>query len=167
VCPGCGVQLPATGLSPGPRGNASEECRLLAGEVTGFELEHLAQLGRFHQMMVDAYGAQHADATGSGIRVAYSLVGLLLAIERGMNGLQVRQIHQRMGKPGPSWPRFPRPAEVGDATVLDVARAGARAGSVDGHARAVENWAESVWRAWSAQHDSVALLAKRFAGRQP
>ncbi len=140
------------------------ECWQLAGEVTGFELEHTAQLGRFHQLMVDAYGAQHADAAGSGIRVAYSLVGLFLALERGLNGLQVRRVHQLMGKPEASWPRFPRPAELGQLTVLDVALAGARAGSVEGHAKAVEKWARLVWEAWSAQHDAVAALSDRFAG---
>jgi hypothetical protein len=135
----------------------------VAGEVTGFELEHTAQLGRFHQLLVDAYGAQHADAVGTGIRVAYSLVGLFLTLERGMNGLQVRRIHQSMGKPQPSWPQFPRPADVGQVTLLDVALAGARAASVEGHARALDKWARSVWEAWSAQHAAVAALSDRFA----
>lgn len=166
VCPGCGVQLPATGLAADLRRNASEECWQLCGEVTGFELNHVAQLGRYHQLTVDAYGAQHSDAVGSGIRVAYSLVGLFLALERGMDGLLVRGVHQRMGKPESGWPRFPRPDDAGGLTVLDVATAGVRAASIDGHAGAVEQWAASVWRAWSAQHEAVEALAERFAGRQ-
>jgi Family of unknown function (DUF5946) len=164
VCPGCGVELPATGLPADLRRNASEECWQVYGEITGFELNHIAELGRYHQLTVDAYGAQHANADGSGIRVAYSLVGLFLALERGMNGLAVRQLHQRMGKPGPSWPRFPRPDDTGRLTVLDVATAGARAGSVPGHAGSVTKWASSVWQAWSAQHQTVAALAERFPG---
>jgi uncharacterized protein DUF5946 len=163
VCPGCGVRLPATGLPVDLRRNSSEECWQLCGEVTGFELNHVVELGRHHQLTVDAYGAQHADRDGSGIRVAYSLVGLFLALERGMHGVDVRQVHQRMGKPGPSWPRFPRPDDIGRLTVLDVAMAGARASSAPGHARAVTEWATSVWQAWSAQHQAVAALADRFA----
>jgi len=162
VCPGCRLRLPASGLSPDARRNASEECWQIAGEITGFELEHLSQLGRFHQLSVDTYCAQHADAAGSRIRVAYSLVGLFLALERGRTGLEVRQLHQRMGKPQADWPRFPRPADLGALTVLDVAVAGARARSVEGHARAVARWARSVWAVWSGKHELVAALAARF-----
>ena len=161
VCPGCRVRLPATGQPTDPKRNASIECWQVAGEVTGFELEHLAQLGRLHQLTVDAYGAQHADSVGSGIRLAYSLVGLFLALERGLSGLEVRGVHQRMGKPQPSWPRFSRPLDPGRLTALDVAQAGARVGSVEGHARAVEQWARSVWEAWSTQREAVALLSDR------
>ena len=163
VCPGCGVRLEGSGAPVDPKRNASAECRQLNAEVTGFELEHLAQLGRFHQLMVDAYGAQHADSIGTGIRVAYSLVGLHLALVRGMSGLQVRTIHQAMGKPQPGWPRFPRPATTGGVTVLDVATAGLRAQSVEGHGRAVQRWGQAVWQAWSARHQDVADLARQFA----
>jgi hypothetical protein len=167
VCPGCGVRLPASGQPSDPKRSVSAECWQVAAEVTGFELEHTAQLGRFHQLSVDAYGAQHADASGTGIRVAYSLVGLYLALERGMNGLQVRRIHQSMGKPQPDWPHFPRPGSVGKLTALDVALAGARVSSVEGHINAVQKWARSVWEAWSAQHQAIAGLCDRFAGRYP
>jgi hypothetical protein len=162
ICPGCGVVLPASGLTADPRQNASAECRQAAGEVTGFELQHTAQLGRFHQLAVDAYGAQHSDPEGQGIRIAYSLVGLYLALERGMNGLQVRKIHQSMGKPQPDWPRFPRPPSLGAVTILHVAKRGVQANSVEAHAQAVQEWAGSVWSAWSAQHDAVAALARRW-----
>src|SRR5712692_7314451 len=99
-CPGCGVELPASGLRAGPGSTASPECELVYGELIGFEMSHLARLGRFHQLSVDADGAQHPDAAGSGIRLAYSLVGLYLALERGAGGLQVREAHQRTRESG-------------------------------------------------------------------
>jgi hypothetical protein len=114
--------------------------------------------------MVDSYGAQHAGDDARSIRVAYSLIGLFLALERGRDGLQVRHAHQRMGKPDPSWPAFDRPSDLGAITVLDVAEAGVRADSVAGHADAVGRWAQSVWRAWSAQHRAAATLAERLLG---
>ncbi|HLB77294.1 MAG TPA: DUF5946 family protein [Candidatus Dormibacteraeota bacterium] len=164
MCSGCGLRLPASGQPPDRRQNASAECWAVYGEVLGFELNHLVPLGQYHQLMVDTYGAQHAGDDARSIRVAYSLVGLFLALERGRDGLQVRHAHQRMGKPDPSWPAFDRPSDVGATTVLDVAEAGVRADSVAGHADAVGRWAQSVWRAWSAQHRAAAALAERLLG---
>jgi hypothetical protein len=134
---------------------------LLYGEVTGFELNHL-QLLPLHQVTVDTYGAQHAGQDGRSIRTAYALVGLHLALDRGLSGHQVRAAHQRMGKPQTGWPAFMRPSDLGRLTVLDVARAGGRAGSVEGHAAAIAQWAEDVWSAWSGQHAVVSALTERL-----
>ncbi|HEX6678660.1 MAG TPA: DUF5946 family protein [Actinomycetes bacterium] len=166
TCPGCGLELPASGLPPGPRGNASAECWQLYGEVQGFELQHPELVRDYHQMAVDAYGAQHAPRDGGGeappIGVAYALVGLHLALDRGVPGVEVRAAHQRMGRPDATWPRLPAPASTGEVTVLDVATAGSMVDSVAGHATAVREWAASVWRAWAAQHAAVAVLTDRL-----
>lgn len=164
TCPGCGLELPSIGLPLDRRSNASHECIQVNAEVAGFEMDNLVQLGRLHQLTVDAYGAQHAGGQGSGIRVAYSLVGLQLALERGFTGVQVRHLHQRMGKPGPDWPRFDIPPDPGPLTVENVAIAGHRAGSVAGHAEAVERWARSVWAGWAVRHDDVTELTDRVIG---
>ncbi len=163
TCPGCHLELPATGLEPSRWGAASPECELLYGELIGFEMSHLAQLGRFHQLSVDAYGAQHPATEGSGIRLAYSLVGLLLALDRDDNGLQVRTFHQRMGKPQPNWPTFVAPPTRGLLTARDVVEAGARKDSISGHAEAIQQWAKSVWMAWSAERPRVETLVASFA----
>jgi hypothetical protein len=163
TCPGCHLELPATGLEPSRWSAASPECELLYGEMIGFEMNHLAQLGRFHQLSVDAYGAQHPTTEGSGIRLAYSLVGLHLALDRGAGGLQVRTFHQMMGKPQATWPSFVAPATRGRLTVLDVVEAGARKDSVSGHAQAVLQWAKSVWTAWSAERQRVETLVASLA----
>ena len=158
VCPGCELALPRSDLVALRRTGASAECWQVHGEVVGFELDHLSLLGRFHQLTVDAYGAQHSGEEAPKIGVYYSLVGLHLAIDRGLDGPAVRGLHQRMGKPQPSWPVFARPADLGPVRVLEVAEAGSRAGSVPGHAEAVQRWASSVWRAWSNQHAAVTAL---------
>jgi hypothetical protein len=166
TCPGCGLQLPASGLPWDPRRNASPECWQLYGEVQGFALHHLELVRDFHQLTVDAYAAQHAPREVGGdvppIWVAYALVGLHLALDRGVSGIEVRAAHQRMGKPEPSWPRLPTPERTGAMTVFDVAAAGAMVGSVAGHAKAVRAWAAAVWQAWAAQHATVAALADRL-----
>ena len=122
-------------------------------------------MGRFHQLTVDAYGAQHSGGDGRGIRIAYSLVGLHLALDRGWTGLEVRRAHQAMGRPQPSWPAFLRPTDVATLTVLDVALAGVRADAVAGHAAAVERWAVAVWAGWAQRHPEIAALAARLVER--
>ena len=166
TCPGCGLQLPASGLPWDRRRYASPECWQLYGEVQGFELNHLELVRDFHQLTVDAYAAQHGPLEAGRevppVSVAYALVGLHLALDRGASGLEVRTAHQRMGKPDQSWPRLPTPERTGAMTVLDVAAAGAMVGSVAGHAEAVRAWATAVWQAWAAQHTMVAALTDRL-----
>ena len=166
LCPGCGLSLPASGLSWDRKLFASPECWQVYGEVAGFELAHPELVGRFHQLTVDAYGAQHGGIDGRGIRIAYSLVGLHLTLDRGWTGLEVRRAHQAMGRPQPSWPAFLRPADVWTLTVLDVALAGVRTGAVGGHAAAVERWAAAVWAGWAPRHVEIAALAGRVVGRR-
>jgi len=166
ICPGCGLELPASGL-PWDRGrNASPECWQLYGEVQGFELQHLQPVRDYRQLAVDAYAAQHAWREVGGdappISVAYALVGLHLALDRRMSGLEVRAAHQRMGRPDASWPRLPAPARTGSVTVFDVAAAGAMVGSAAGHATAVRTWAAAVWQAWSCEQAAVAALTDRL-----
>lgn len=162
VCPGCGLRLPASGWEAPAGLNASGECWQVLAEVVGFEVAHVELVRRFHQLTVDAYGAQHAGGAASALRVAYSLVGLHLALDRGMPGPQVRAVHQRMGRPDPSWPAFSVPGQRAEVTALDVAEAGVMLDSVEGHAALASRWAEAVWRAWGAEHGAVAELTDRL-----
>jgi Family of unknown function (DUF5946) len=95
TCPGCGLQLPASGLPWDRRRNASPECWQLYGEVQGLALSHLELVRDFHQLTVDAYAAQHAPREGGGdvppISVAYALVGLHLALDYGVSGIEIRE----------------------------------------------------------------------------
>jgi hypothetical protein len=162
ICPGCDVGLPANGWTIDPGIGASAECWELLGDVQGFEMAHASLVGRCHQLTVDAYGAQHAGGDPRAIRTAYSLVGLHLALDRGLTGIQVREAHQRMGRPEATWPAFERPEAGARKTVADVAEAGLRPGSVEGHATAVTAWARAVWGSWSERHSAVAELAERL-----
>lgn len=94
-CRGCGLRLPARAVVGDHRVNASPECAQVYAEVAGFALEHLPLL-RLHQLTVDTYGAQHGGGAAPPIRLAYSLVGLHLAVEPGLTGEEVRAAHQRM-----------------------------------------------------------------------
>ncbi len=142
--------------------NASAACWGLYAELVGFELGEPALVGRLHQLTVDAYGAQHGGPDPASLRVAYSLVGLCLAIERGWSGAQVRGLHQRMGRRKAWWPLLPQPSSRGLLTVADVVAAGARRASVEGHARLVPEWATSVWETWRPQHAAIAAFTDRL-----
>jgi hypothetical protein len=154
-CPGCGVVVPPTALAIDPQGNASAACTAVFAEVAGFEFQHPVML-RYHQLSVDAYGAQHGGGPGSPIRLAYSLAGLWLALEHGFAGDEVRAIHQRMGKPTPDWPAFVPPSRWTGTTVLDVAEEGVRRHSDTGHAAATRRWAEDVWADWLRERPETA-----------
>ena len=58
-CTGCGLVLPVETAAPTIPMNASAECAAVYAEVSGFEFQHPVML-RYHQLSVDAYGAQHA-----------------------------------------------------------------------------------------------------------
>jgi hypothetical protein len=96
------------------------------------------------------------------IRLANSLVGPHVALDRGLTGDEVRTGHQRMGKPDPSWPNFSPPLDTGAVTVMTVAEEGLMVDSVAGHRTAVRRWAETVWRAWQPQRHQVVTLTQRL-----
>jgi hypothetical protein len=158
-CPGCGLALAQPDADVGEPAGSSAACWSVHLEVAAFEVDHPVLLAG-HQLLVDAYGAQHAGP-GS-IRLPYSLVGLQLALDHGWTGPAVRALHGRMGKPRPDWPTFERPPSRGAGTILDVATAGARSGSLAGHEASLRAWAEGVWSAWSSQRAAVTALAARF-----
>ena len=120
----------------------------------------MARLGRFHQLMVDAYAAQHPVADGSGIGLAFALIGLHLALDQGWRGDQVRDAHQALAGVPRAWPRFDPPANRGSMTVFDVAMAA----SPEAHAELVQGWAADVWQAWGHQRSAVIALLN---GRLP
>lgn len=141
--------------------NASAECVRVYAEVAGFASEHLPLL-RLHQP--DGRHVRRSARRGAAppIRLAYSLVGLHLALECGLAGDQVRAAHQRRGKPDSSWPGFPQPLDVGVVTVMTVAKEGLRVDSVAEHEAAVRRWAEVVWQAWRPERDQVVGLTRRL-----
>jgi hypothetical protein len=134
-----------------PSLDASAECAAVHAEVLGLQFQHPV-MRRYHQLTVDAYGAQHAGGSTPRIRVVYALTGLWLALEHDFSGEEVRAVHRRLGEPVAEWPDFAPPAGPQSwTTVVDVAQAGVRSGSNAGHAHAVQRWAEDVWGVWLEQ----------------
>ena len=130
------------------------------GEVAGFEALHLAELGRFHQLMVDTYAAQHVGERTPAMSAAFALIGLHLALELGMTGIEVRNCHQYLARHFREWPRYERSSDTGSLTVMDVAKAH----SVRARSELMVGWAAAVWSSWRPVHQLVsALTAERLS----
>lgn len=125
-------------------------------ELCAYTLTH-GDLTFIHQHVVDAWAAQHATPDGKPIGVTFALAGLYLHVERQLTGRQVQLAHMKMGRQKRSWPTFVLPEERGAMTAVDVMRAP----EGDERDRAIDAWAESVWRAFSMNRPTlVALLAE-------
>ena len=159
TCPGCGLQRPTAGPVPGDGYNASGECWLIYCELSGYSLSRGYE-PFVHQHVVDAYGLLHGKPTASNIGVAFTLVGLYLAVEKGFSGRDVQRAHMQLARQRKQWPLFDRPAPYASMTVADVMQ------EEPGDARdaAILRWAAAVWdvcceesRAW-ARATCVELL---------
>ncbi len=103
-CPGCHVKLPDRHLDPPDRTNASGECGQVYSDLMCYTVAK--QDPEFiHQHVVDTYAAQHAGGPTRNITVAFGLIGLYLALEKGYTGKQVQQAHMRIAKAQKVWPR--------------------------------------------------------------
>jgi hypothetical protein len=147
VCAGCGVEQPLSAKSPDARHNASAECWGLFGELSAYTLTH-GDPKFIHQHAVDAWQAQHLVASKSNIGLAFSLIGLYLAVERGYTGRQVQLAHMELGRTKRTWAWFDPPAEY-RLTVVDVLRVepGASRDAM------LMKWAAAVWQSWSHAQD--------------
>jgi hypothetical protein len=126
------------------------------GEVVGRAYGQPAEMGRWHQTCVDAYGAQHTGAMTPAITTAFALIGLYLVLERGLAGYQVREAHSYLAQRGLSWPRYDRPPAAGKVTIVDVHGAATAA-----HGELVLRWGSSVWTAWEHTHEAIRTVSDR------
>ena len=109
-----------------------------------------------HQHVVDAFAAQHADATSKPIKVAFALVGLYLLVEKQFSGRQIQLTHMRLARHRRPWPTFVLPTNCGSMTAVDVMAA--RAGSERDDA--IRAWCASVWAAYAGSREVVAALLR-------
>jgi len=125
-------------------------------ELCAYTLTH-GDVTFIHQHVVDAWAAQHATPEGKPIGVTFALAGLYLHLERQLTGRQVQLAHMKMARQKRTWPALKLPEDRGTITAIDVMRA------PEGEERdkAIDAWADSVWRAFSMNRPTlVALLAE-------
>lgn len=161
LCPGCGLELPSDSTAPEGRHNSSPECWRLFGELSAYTLTH-GDPGFIHQHAVDAWQLQHSLITKSNIGIAFSLIGLYLAIEKGQTGRQAQLAHMELGRVKRDWGRFEIPEQRASLTVRDVLEVPPGPGR---EAKLME-WAKAVWMSWSHAHGWTAEICKNLLSRE-
>jgi hypothetical protein len=143
VCPGCGLAVPDHQCAPPDRFNASGECWQLFSDLSCSTVT-MGDAAFIHQHAVDAYAAQHAGGITRNITVAYGLIGLYLALEKGYSGRQVQQAHMQIARVRKDWPQFDPPGQPAARTVMDVllARSDAERDAM------IVKWMAAVWESW-------------------
>lgn len=137
-----------------PEPGASAQCLAIKDELSFHTLGHGGTYF-IHQLLVDAYAAQHATTASKPITTAFALIGLFLFAERGFSGKEVQRAHMALARRSRTWPRFQPPESRGTLTVADVLAVPPG----EGRDAMLERWAKSVWLAWSKDHGRVAGLA--------
>ena len=129
--------------------------RELFDELSFYTLAH-PDPGFIHQLSVDAYTAQHAEAATKPIAVVFALIGLYLHLEKNFTGKQVQRAHMKMARQRKQWPRLPLPEKHAAVTVADVMAA---APGAERDAR-IEAWCAAVWAVWEKSRDAIVRIAK-------
>src|SRR5208337_3257411 len=160
VCPGCHIELPDSQLDPPERWYASAECWQLFSDLSCYSFSK-QDIEFIHQHAVDAYGAQHAGGKTRDITVAFGLIGLYLAVEKGFTGREVQRSHVKIARIRKEWPRFESPAQPSPVTVLDVLREM----TDEGKDRIIRKWMMVVWDSWSDHHEWVRSMTDELLYR--
>ncbi len=156
-CQGCDALVPA---SDGPTGyGAAPGCWALYGAVLAKEYSDI-RFGSMHRLTVDTYAVQHpGQPERRAIKsVAVHLIGLHLALERGLAPALHRHTLQRAAEISDALVWLVPPSFLGAITVADVHRAG---DDPEAHNRLVTAWARSTWQAWALHHDQIRRWAAR------
>jgi hypothetical protein len=161
TCPGCSIQLPALDGPTDRYGGASPSCWAMFCEVLARDYGEYGY-PEAHQLIVDAYMAQHpAFATAAGRRsVAVHLVGLLCALELGLSGSEISRTLGRVFAEKQDVEAFEPVPWLGEVNVACVHAAR----DVKEHTAQARVWAEAIWQAWSSYHARVHALFSRSRG---
>lgn len=119
-------------------------CRPWYDQVAFYTLSHPDQAYFIHQLVVDAYGAQHATEASKSIAVAFALLGLYLFSEKGYTGKQVQMVHVQLGKVKSEYPKFDLPKNRGAINIQHVL------GAAPGPERdqKIKEWVLDTWKAF-------------------
>ena len=152
TCPGCGLVAPGTGAPPPAQHGASAACVERDGELLARSYADPTLRG-VHQLLVDAYAAQHpAGTTRREVQtLALSLMTLCLVVEDGVDPARGPALHREMVAHRPAFARLAPPPLRGLMTVADVLAARDAAE----HERLVRERGRQVWQAWAPHQAAV------------
>ncbi len=148
-CPGCKAQFPVFDGPTHPYIGASEGCWKVYGEVLAKEYGEY-QYPDIHRLTVDAYAVQHPGKPSrqSIQSVCVHLLALYMAFEKKMAARDITFAMRQILAKEPTFHWLEPPEDLGSITVQDVAKAK----NLEEHTALVNEWAKSVWQAWSGHH---------------
>ncbi|GAC1407891.1 MAG: hypothetical protein NVSMB52_20980 [Chloroflexota bacterium] len=153
-CPGCGATLLSSQTGLDHQFFASVACRDLYDSLCFYTLS-LRDREFTHQLVVDAYAAQHAGPHTKAITTTFALVGLYLVAERGFTGRQVQRVHTLLAAKSQHGLQFSAPATGATLSVKDV---------VDvpdgGKQVAIHAWSAAVWNIWKDREAQITELVR-------
>ncbi len=151
-CPSCGLAAVDTGGPRPAEHAASAACFDRYGQLLARSYSNAAYRSA-HQLVVDAYAAQHAGGTSRRQvqTVALCLMTLCLFVEDGVDPRNGPRLHQLMVQHRPAFTWLQPPPQRDLLTVADVLGAADAAE----HQRLVRDWAHQVWQAWQPHHLTV------------
>lgn len=131
----------------------------LYNELAYYTLSH-PDPAFIHQLVVDAYGAQHADESTKPIALVFSLIGLYLHLEKGYTGKQVQLAHMQLARWPNTWPKLPLAQTRGEIRIQQVlaTEAGPPRDEI------IERWCMSVWECWRESRPIIVAIAQRYLG---
>lgn len=110
-----------------------------------------------HQLVVDAFAAQHADENSKPIVVVFALIGLYLHLEKGYTGKQVQRAHMQLAVWPNRWQKPPLPSDRGEIRiqhVLAIEPGAARDAMID-------HWCASVWESWRESRPEIIEISRK------
>ena len=143
ICQFCGAEIPENGT-----------CRSLYDQLAFYTLAHQNRQFFIHQLIVDAYGAQHATDETKPIAETFALIGLYLFSEKNYTGRQVQIAHIELGQIKRDYPRFLLPEHRGNIHVGDILRV------IEGLERdeKIKEWAKMTWEAFRGSRIQVIRI---------
>ena len=159
----CGARLEAAEGGTSEYYGEHPACWALFGEVLAREYSDY-RFAAVHRLTVDAYAAQHPGKPERRTikSVAVHLIGLHLALERGVSSIDAVQTLQSAADRSAEYHWLVPPSSFGDLTVVYVHGAG---GDPELHKQRVQEWAGHTWRAWAAHHAQVRAWAAALKPR--
>jgi hypothetical protein len=140
---------------------SSPGCWAAYGRVLAREYQEQAYY-RLHRLSVDAYAAQHPGEDNAQARnsVGIHLSRLCLLLELGWPMERANEAMVEISAKKRSYLWLEPPEFLGERTVKDVLEAATPAE----HEARVQEWAKSVWAAWSEHHATVRGWVEEWGG---
>lgn len=156
ICPGCGAAINSQKSGLDTRFNATSACVAKYHELSIYTLQ-LRDPEFTHQLIVDAYAAQHSSRQMPHITVTFALIGLYLVCNHGYTGKQAQRAHMILAHKTKSWPQFLPDDRKAELTVVDVIDC-----SDNMKKEMIMKWAKAVWDSWKPEHQRVAQLVDKY-----